>query len=261
MRQTRNLGYSTGAMKRIVICLLVALSLYACDNPLIPASTPINRGIADKLAVGESAIDLLGHARYTRLTVEIQFAPGMQPQQRAVNNLVSFLKKYVSKPAGITVTLKQVGSIGKPKITTQDADSFALKNRVLYTGGDLIALYIYFADAAAAKSWLGGVSYRNTAMVVFEKTIQDNLKNESLANLTKMETGVLEHEMGHLLGLVNNGLPMLTPHEDAAHKFHCTNRNCLMYHAMEGGLQKMAGDAVPLLDANCIKDLKGYPKK
>jgi len=185
----------------------------------------------------------------------------MRPQDRSVNNLVSFLKTHVNKPGGITVTLKQVGSIGKAKITTLDVDSFAIKNRVLYTGGDLLSLYIYFADASSAKSWVGGVSYRNTAIVIFEKTILENIKGAPQAGQVKMETGVLQHEAGHLLGLVNNGTPMVAPHEDAAHKFHCTNRSCLMYHAAEGGLMKMADHMVPVLDANCVRDLKAAAAK
>lgn len=248
-------------MKNFSTFLIFAVSLFSCQNPLIPVVAPVTQGLADIREVGQSANDLLNADKYTRLNIEIQFAPGMRPQERSVTNLLSFFKTYVNKPGGITVTLKQVGSIGKSKITTLDADSFALKNRVLYTGGDLISLYIYFADAAAAKSWLGGVSYRNTAMVVFEKTMQDNMKGSTSRNLAKMETGVLQHEAGHLLGLVNNGTPMITPHEDATHRLHCTNRSCLMYHAMEGGVVKMVGDAVPLLDANCIRDLKAKKDK
>ena len=238
--------------------LVFAVSFLSCDNNLIPPKPMVTRGLADKLGVGKSAHDLLSAVKYTRLNIEIQFAPGMRPQDRTVNNLLLFLKNYVYKPGGITVTLKQVGSIGKLKINTQDADSFAVKNRVLYTGGDLLSLYIYFADAASARFWVGGVAYRNTSMVVYEKTILENTKGSGLSSQVKTETGVLEHEMGHLLGLVNNGTPQLTQHEDATHAFHCTNKNCLMYYAIEGGWVKMMDNTLPVLDANCVRDLKAY---
>jgi hypothetical protein len=249
-------------MKKTIILLAIVTALYACGNLLAPpTATVITKGIADKLDVGESAQDLLSKLKYTRLNIEIQFAPGMRPQDRSVDDLLAFFKTYTDKPGGVTVTLKQVGSIGKTQITTQDADSFAVKNRVLYTGGDLLSLYIYFADAVSAKSWIGGVAYRNTSVVVFEKTILENTKGQSTAKRIKIETGVLEHEVGHLLGLVNNGTPMLNSHEDAAHKFHCTNRNCLMYHAMEAGLVKSTNDVVPVFDAACIKDLQAFKDK
>lgn len=246
-------------MKKIFIPLAAAITVYACSNLLAPPTAPIiTKGLADKQDVGESAHGLLNAGKYTRLNIEIQFAPGMRPQGRSVDNLVAFFRKYTDKPGGITVTLKQVGSIGKTQITTQQADSFAIKNRVLYTEGNLLSLYIYFADAVSTISWIGGNAYLNTSMVVFEKTILENTKGQSLAKRVKIETGVLEHEAGHLLGLVNKGTPMQNLHEDGLHKFHCTNRNCLMYHAMEAGLVKMQNDAVPKLDEACIKDLAAY---
>ena len=251
--------YQPSLLQKAGICLIFVL--VSCTNILVP-TVPVVRGLADKGDVGESAYHLLASERYRRMAVEIQFAPGMKPQDGTIHNFLIFLKKHLDKPGGITVTLKQVGTIQKTKITTQDADSFAVKNRVLYTEGDLIALYIYFADAISAKSWIGGVAFRNTSLIVFEKTILDNLKGSGTASLVKMETGVLEHETAHLLGLVNNGTPMITAHEDPSNKFHCSNRNCLMYHAMEStGLLNAAGKAVPLLDANCIRDLKAHRQK
>ena len=239
-------------LRKILMCYL--LVFVSCTNILTPV---ITKGEADKGNPGESALDMISAAKYTRLAVEVQFAPGMKPQDRSVNNLVGFLKTYTNKPGGITVTLKQVASIQKTKITTQDADSFAIKNRVLYTAGDLLTLYIYFADAISAKSWIGAVAYRNTSMIVFEKTIQDNTKGSGPSALIKMETGVMEHEVSHLLGLVNNGTKMVLPHEDAKHRFHCHNPKCLMYHAMESGaLINLIDNAMPVLDADCIHDLQ-----
>ena len=239
-------------------CLIWGCLLFSCNNQLIPIQPVVTKGLADKLGVGKSAHDLLSNRTYQRLNIEIQFAPGMRPHEKTVNNLLSFIRNFVQKPGGITVTLKQVGSIGKPKINTQDADSFALKNRVLYTTGDLICLYIYFADAASVRFWVGGVAYRNTAMVVFEKTILENTRGSGTETRVITETGVLEHEMGHLLGLVNSGTPQLTHHEDGAHANHCSNPKCLMYHAIEGGWVKHKDLILPLLDANCIRDLKAY---
>lgn len=247
-----------GFMKKISTICIFCIIFFSCDNSLTPAKPIINKGIADKRDVGQSAHDLLSAVKYTRLNIEIQFAPGMRPHDHSVNNLVSFFKNYVYKPAGVTVTLKQVGSIAKAKITTQDADSFALKNRILYTEGNLVSLYIYFADAASTRFWIGGIAYRNTAMVVFEKTILENTKGAGEADRIKMETGVIEHEAGHLLGLVNNGTAMQIPHEDPSHKFHCSNRNCLMYYAIEAGMVRNPDNSLPVLDANCVRDLKAY---
>lgn len=42
------------------------------------------------------------------------------------------------------------------------------------------------------------------------------------------------HELGHAIGLVNNGIPMSSPHQDAEHGAHTTNNECVMYWLNEG---------------------------
>ncbi|HEY0356753.1 MAG TPA: hypothetical protein VGC29_11140, partial [Flavisolibacter sp.] len=66
------------------------------------------------------------------------------------------------------------------------------------------------------------------------------------------------HEVGHLLGLVDIGSPMQTPHKDADHGSHCNNNSCLMYYASETTdiLGLLLTGNIPGLDANCIADLR-----
>ena len=70
-------------------------------------------------------------------------------------------------------------------------------------------------------------------MSILGKTIHDNSGGLGQASRTKLESTVLEHEFGHILGLVDLGSPMQTNHKDAAHGNHCNNTNCLMYYASE----------------------------
>jgi len=194
---------------------------------------------------------------YTSLSIEIQYAPGMQPQDQSVSNLVSFLSSLLNKPGGISVSTKQVTTMGKTSVSVADITAFADANRSLYTDGQILALYIYFADAAYEQQGVIGLAFRNTSLVVLEKTVQDNSRGLNQASRVKVESGVLMHEAGHLLGLVNNGTAMVTAHEDAANRAHCNNRNCLMYYAVEtSGLLNMFDNTVPSLEANCQADLK-----
>ena len=48
-----------------------------------------------------------------------------------------------------------------------------------------------------------------------------------------VEQATVVHEVGHAIGLVNNGVPMVIDHEDRAHPHHTTNENCVMYWAVE----------------------------
>jgi len=214
-------------------------------------------GLNDNRNVGASAAELLASDNYTSLTVELQYGPGMQLQEQSVANLQGFLEQRLNKPGGITIQSKPVATVGKSVVSVADITSFTDKNRTAYTDGNRITIYIYITDASFDKGNVVGVAYRNTSVCLFGKTIQANSGGINQASRVKVESGVLLHEIGHLLGLVNNGTGMITPHEDVDNRAHCTNTNCLMYYTIETtGLMNMLNNNIPQLDANCLNDLK-----
>jgi hypothetical protein len=74
-----------------------------------------------------------------------------------------------------------------------------------------------------------------------------------------LETTVITHEFGHILGLTNLGTALQSKHEDAEHPKHCIEKTCLMYWSSEigGGIGNMVSSgAAPQLDAQCIADLR-----
>lgn len=243
--------------KTIIFCLLV-LAIAGCKKEITSSIISGPTTNVDKQAAGSSAAGLLAADTYTSLRIELQYAPGMQPQSQTVTNLTNFLLERLHKPGGITIITKQAPSFGKPTVSIADITAYTDRNRTVYTDGNQLTLYILFADADYDTNGVIGVAYRNTALCVFEKTVQANSGGINQASRVKVETGVLLHEIGHLLGLTNNGTAMTTPHEDAAHKAHCNNSNCLMYYSIETtGLMNMFNNSVPALDANCLADLKG----
>jgi hypothetical protein len=104
------------------------------------------------------------------------------------------------------------------------------------------------------------VAYRNTSFVIFEETIQGFSGQPLAPGTAVLETTVLNHEFGHLLGLVNAGTPLLSDHQDVAHGRHCTDEDCLMYWTAETGeglVNMISGGTVPTLDSQCRADLEG----
>jgi hypothetical protein len=45
----------------------------------------------------------------------------------------------------------------------------------------------------------------------------------------------MTHEVGHILGLVNNGIPMQKAREDPDHRGHSSNPRSVMYWKVETG--------------------------
>lgn len=246
-------------MKKPLLFLLVlsAFLFQACkkETTSVILSGPV--GVNDLRNVGASATELLASDTYTALTVELQYGPGMQLQEQSVANLRTFLEQRLNKPGGIIVQSKPVATIGKSVVSVADITTFTDKNRTAYTDGNRITVYVYITDAGFDKGNVVGIAYRNTAVCLFGKTIQSNSGGINQASRVKVESGVLLHEIGHILGLVNNGTGMVTPHEDGDNRAHCTNANCLMYYTIETtGLMNMLNNNVPQLDANCLNDLR-----
>ncbi|MES2331802.1 MAG: hypothetical protein V4539_19500 [Bacteroidota bacterium] len=245
-------------MKRILPILLIAALFAGCRKDTgsnVPATG--RNSTVDKQPVGKSANQLLSANTFTTLNLEIQYSPGMKPQDQSVTNLVNFLSTYLNKPGGINVVQTQVGSFGASVAPLQDVVNFEDKNRSVYTGGNTISIWLYFADADYSVQDVAGISFWNTSMVVFEKTIQAKTGGIGQASRVKVESGTLMHEMGHLLGLVNTGTTMVKPHEDASHIAHCSNSSCLMYYAIQtSGLMNM-NNSIPGLDVDCVNDLRG----
>jgi hypothetical protein len=79
------------------------------------------------------------------------------------------------------------------------------------------------------------------------------------------EQAVVVHELGHVVGFVNNGVPLVTNHEDSSHAHHTTNSDCVMYWAVESKdniLTSIAdlilGNQLNLFGAEVLQDAQAY---
>jgi len=208
--------------------------------------------------VGASAGDLLDNSHYQSVKIEIQYMPGYQPDAAAVDHLVALLNARLNKPGGITVIQKQIDAASTTILTQSEVTAIENKNRTVFTEGDQLGIYFLYTNGNFSTANVLGVAYKNTSMCLFGKTIQDNSGGVGQTSRTKLTATVLEHECGHILGLVNVGTAMQVNHIDAAHGHHCDNTSCLMYYASETTdiLGFLLTEAIPSFDANCISDLE-----
>ena len=129
-------------------------------------------------------------------------------------------------------------------------------------GMKTLTAYFFVTDGeysgSTANSKVLGIAYSSSAMVLFEQSIRSFTGSVSQPSATTLESTVMEHEFGHILGLVNNGTAMQTAHQDEPNGKHCNNTNCLMYYNVETSesVANIFGGGIPVLDANCLNDLK-----
>lgn len=213
-------------------------------------------GILDLQRLGTSARDLLSAEKYTALKVEIGYMPGYEPDVQSVQLLQTFLNTYLNKPAGIQIIKTPIKSSGRSKLPIADLVLLEKQNRSVFTQGDTITVYIMLSDAPFKESDVLANSYWNTSFALFGPTVYESAGGVGQVSRSKLIAVLLQHEFGHLLGLVGQGSPMQHEHLDADNGAHCNNRSCLMYYGIETAENLGGNNTMPMLDAKCIADLK-----
>lgn len=246
----------------LISFLLISLLFSCTKENESEVSNGINRTLNQK-STGSSSNDLLSDDKYKKMIVELVYVDGYKPTQNAINNFVSFLEKRTYKPEGIIVEEKMIPSSGKNRYTINDIITIEENNRTHYNTEKEIAVWAYFTDGESDKNTdtgtVLGTAYRNTSFVIFQKNIQ-NLSNSAFEpSRDVLETTVITHEFGHILGLTNLGASLQSQHEDTEHAKHCNVESCLMYWSAEtgDGISNLFGsNSAPTLDAQCIADLQ-----
>ncbi len=221
------------------------------NNPNAPSSQHTR-------SVGASASELLSSSKYTSLKIEVQYMTGYAPDAAALSHLQSTLSGIVNKPGGITIVTKEIPGSSSAALSATEIFEIEKQNRTAFTTDTEIAVYILYTNGNYTSNNTLGVAYKNTSAAMFGKKVHDNSGGIGQASRTKLEATVLEHELGHLLGLVDLGSPMQTGHKDAANGSHCNNSNCLMYYASETSdiLGFLITGNIPVFDANCKADMQ-----
>ncbi|WP_425236016.1 hypothetical protein [Ulvibacterium sp.] len=195
---------------------------------------------ANLLGTGDSANDILSNDTFTKLKIEIAYVIGFRPTPRAMENFVNFLRARTFKQ-DIELVYTQLPSPDEETLSLEEVAQLESDNRTAYNEDDTLAIYIYFADAPADDDdeeeglvTLGAV-YRNTSMIIHESTVWSLAAQSIFISITDVETATLEHEFGHLFGLVDLGTDPINEHEDPDAPNHCSVEGCLMRAELQFG--------------------------
>lgn len=218
------------------------------------------------LVLGASARDYLSDEKFTSLEVEIVYVTGFEPKPEAISSLKTFLNKYLHKPDGISIITRAIPSPNMGTYSIEEIVDVEKSERTVFSTGEKLGTFIFFADEKSIDSETQrrviGKAYRNTSMVIFDKEI-----NEMSGSGTHSEIQItaMHHEFGHLFGLVNNGTPAQSPHEekdpsDPKIRAHCNVEGCLMAAEIEFGTSPFSflenGQTILEFDDLCKLDLK-----
>ena len=232
---------------------------------LIAASCSTEEEIApDNKPLGVSANSFLSDENFTSLEVEVVYVTGYEPTQTSISAVKTFLVKYLNKPGGITVKLRAIPAPDLGTYSLSEVKQIEDENRTSFTSGNKLSTFIFIADnksdSSTSKNVVLGKAYKNTSMVIFQKEIRELAANTAKISSEEIQHTTIRHEFGHLFGLVNNGTPAQTPHEDPDpdNKAHCQVEGCLMAAMLDFGdssLTLMQSPGSLDFDEYCHQDL------
>jgi len=217
-------------------------------------------------------------ATVTKVVVEIDYEAGQEPYtgpiigfgdtfdptQANIDRLFAG-KKTLTIPRTLAA-MQDVGTIADEEITVADILALAAQHRNVHTTETSRSYYVifvsgYFADDSGVHGGVLGLSIGDQ-IAMFKDVV--NSTNIVLApNVVRyVEQSTLIHELAHSVGLTDNGVPMVTPHKDAAHGAHCDNKDCVMFWQNDGSSdaaqfaqqQLLTGSSI-LFDAHCLADV------
>lgn len=242
-----------------LLLFLIFLTVLGCSkdtdeqNPEIPVAVDKT---ANRLGTGDSSNDLLSNDTFTELQIEIAYVKGFRPTRQAMDGFVAYLKQHTFKEK-IELIYTELDSPDEEDLTLDEIDDLEAKNRTAYNTGKRLAVYIYFSDAPAEEDdpkedlvTLGAV-YRNTSMIIHEATVRQLADQNIFISDADVESSTINHEFGHLFGLVNlgtdqvndhegvqtdeNGEPVLDDKGNTSGNSHCTIDGCLMRAELQFG--------------------------
>lgn len=167
--------------------------------------------------------------------------------------------------------MTQIPAQGKTSYTNQEI--LALSNEYQSTQstanqGVIFLIYLdgYYNQNGQENTNVLGLSVGSFTVAIFKPVIAAIQGGGILGGDPKpmVEQATATHEIGHALGLVNNGVDLHSAHQDDSHGKHCSNTDCVMYWtiASTSGAAGLFGSSASVNELvfgqECIDDITNF---
>lgn len=189
--------------------------------------------------------EVLSAAPFTQLVVEVDHAPGRIPSKAAQDHLLAELRNVTQKES-ISIRLEETLPGDARTWTAAELVALERETRTAAHAAPVAVMHVLYPAGSFTNADAAGVTISGPVIgpVVIFLDKMDEFRSPvgGLPNLPvpypaqareQVERVTLLHEAGHAMGLVNNGLPMVTDHEDDAHAGHSSNEASVMYWAVD----------------------------
>lgn len=211
----------------------VLLVLLVLIVPLAGCVAPARAEVDGRVTVYLDAI------RFPRLVVELDFVESRPPATAAIEHLVASLKTATAR-SNVEVVVGAYPddtpplAAGGREWTTEELDALAIEHQDLaakgaFAKGEVAVIHVLYVRGSWSEGNANGLATSRAAFIFGEPDRLPQLQPSPAYG----ERAVLLHEVGHLLGLVNDEVPMVRPHEDPESRHHSANPESVMYRAVD----------------------------
>jgi hypothetical protein len=230
--------------------------------------------------------DVVTSRRATKLTFEVDAVLGREAATGALEQVAEDLTAltttgHLDKPDGVQFLLdEELPPLGDAERawTFAELNGLADAHRTLRRPAEEAVLHVLYVDGRYEddddESAVLGFAWKGDSIVMLKDNIDRACREGPAVTLLapalaetvcrRTEATVLLHEVGHLMGLVNNGAEMVADHQDDEHGAHDVNEDCIMYWLNERSTvvdaiaEQVGGDGADraTFDEACLADLK-----
>ena len=219
---------------------------------------------------------------YPFLAIEVDHVEGSKPSRFALESLAATLRDVTGKqkvtllpletiPPQATSTIEEktwtdeeLQQIAAETLDSATPDSYGTNKtavlHILYLDGN------YVTGPEYGGEYANGVAIDGTVFLFIGRSAVDSADSRPAPTPGDLiQRSVLIHEAGHVLGLVNHGIPMQRNHEDPQSRFHSVNPESVM-HAGVDHFRAQVGILLPdkapphAFDQDDLADIRAFQR-
>ncbi len=187
--------------------------------------------------------DYIRNQGFSRLVVELDTVPALSPRAGVTADVADVLNQVLDKPNGIVfetdeTDLESADAYGDGDgiWTFAELQQLAGERASLSLANGEIDIHTMWLDGVYENGNVLGVAWGQRFLAMFAKRIAQTCSLVALEDVLcpLAEATIWTHEIGHVIGLVDNGIPMINDHRDPDNGRHDISDESVMHWAYEG---------------------------